>query len=157
MLAVFPVLLPLAPIAFPLAGVMVGFGLTKATGWVNKKKVTKTLLKSGPAIAKIYDVLDPILADNLSKWDGSQVEDAFSIAVRAIADGKLTDKEVKDSVAQLAQSFLPQAAADKVRTYSKYAQEPVEVTASKVVGEAVTGLLTSEAAVNQVKNILGKS
>jgi hypothetical protein len=155
-LAVIPVLLPLAPIALPLAGALVGIGLTKATGWANKKKITKTILKSGPAIAKIYDILDPVLAANLSQWNGSQVVDAFSIAVRAVADGQLTDKEVKDTVAHLAQTFLPQSAADKVQTYSSYAYEPTEVTASKIVGQAVTGFLTSEAAVKQVKGILGK-
>ena len=69
----------LIPFILPVAGAAVGVGLVKANGWANKQKFTKALLKVGPNIAKIYDVIDPILATNLAKWNGSQVDKAFDI------------------------------------------------------------------------------
>jgi hypothetical protein len=146
----------LEPIIFPIVGVAAGFGLTKATKWLNKQKVAKAILKAGPGIARVYDVIDPLLASNLATWKGSQVQEAFTITVQALSDGQLTDTEVKLVATHLAEKFLPQAAADKVQTYASALNEPVAVTASKVVNSAVTGALTSTAAINQIQSLFSK-
>lgn len=146
----------LEPIIFPIVGAASGLGLTKATNWLNKQKVAKAVLKAGPGLARAYDILDPLLASNLAVWKGSQVQAAFSVTVRALADGQLTDTEVKLVATHLAEKFLPQAAADKVQTYAASLSEPVAVTASKVVNSAVTGALTSTAAINQIQVLFGK-
>jgi len=146
----------LIPFALPVAGAAVGVGLVKVTGWANKQKITKALLKVGPNVSKIYDVIDPILANNLAKWNGSQVDAAFDITIKALSDGKLTDKEVKNVASHLAEKFLPQVAADKTNVFSEALDKPVAVTASEVVSSAVVGILTSDLAVNQVKNLFGK-
>ena len=146
----------LEPIIFSIIAVIAGFGLTKATGWLNKQEVAKAFLKAGPSIARAYDVLDPLLASNLATWKGSQVQDAFAITVKALSDGQLTDKEVKIITTHLAKKFLPQAAADKVQTYAAALNEPVAVTASKVVNSAVTGALTSIAAINQIQTLFSR-
>jgi hypothetical protein len=149
-------MVPLIPFVLPVAGAAVGVGLVKATKWANNQKITKTLLKIGPNVAKIYDVIDPILANNLAKWNGSQVDQAFDITIKSLSDGKLTDTEVKNVAAHLAEKFLPQVAADKTNAFAAALEKPVAVTASEVVSSAVTGVLTSDLAINQVKNLFGK-
>ena len=146
----------LIPFVLPVAGAAVGIGLVKANGWINNQKITKALLKVGPNIAKIYDVIDPILATNLAKWSGSQVDQAFDITIKSFSDGKLTDKEVKNAASYLAEKFIPQVAADKTNAFAAALEKPVAVTASEVVSSAVAGVLTSDLAINQVKNLFNK-
>jgi hypothetical protein len=146
----------LIPFILPVAGAAVGVGLVKANGWANKQKFTKALLKIGPNIAKIYDVIDPILAANLAKWNGSQVDKAFDITIKAFSDGNLTDKEVKNVASYLAKKFIPQVAADKTNAFSAALEKPVAVTASEVVSSAVVGALTANLAIDQVKNLFNK-
>jgi hypothetical protein len=146
----------LIPFVLPVAGAAVGVGLVKANGWINNQKITKALLKIGPNVAKIYDIIDPILANNLAKWSGSQVDQAFDITIKSFSDGKLTDKEVKNVASYLAEKFIPQVAADKTNAFAEALEKPVAVTASEVVSSAVTGVLTSDLAINQVKNLFNK-
>jgi hypothetical protein len=146
----------LEPIIFPVVGVAAGLGITKATKWVNKQKIAQAVLKAGPGIARVYDVVDPLLAKNLSGWKGSQVQDAFHLTVQALSDGNLTDSETKLIATHLAEKFLPQAAADKVQMYSASVTEPVAVTASKVVDSAIAGTLTSKAAIDQIQSLFNK-
>ena len=97
------------------------------------------------------------MAANLAKWNGSQVDKAFDITIKAFSDGNLTDKEVKNVASYLAEKFIPQVAADKTNAFSAALEKPVAVTASEVVSSAVAGALTSDLAINQVKNLLTKN
>ena len=73
------------------------------------------LLKYGPLVQKAYDIIDPVLDKNLSNWDGSKVDKAFELAVESVADGELSAAEIKKLAVHMAQSWLPGAAAEKVR------------------------------------------
>lgn len=99
----------------PIIAAAIGAGITALTLLLNKNKTAQLFLKYGPIVNKAYDIIDPILDQNLHNWQGSQVDKAFELAIESVADGKLTAEEVKQLAFHMAKAWLPQAAADKVR------------------------------------------
>jgi len=75
----------------------------------------QAFLKYGGIVKKAYDIIDPILDQNLHHWEGSQVDKAFELTIESVADGALSSDEIKKLAFYMAQAWLPQKAADKVR------------------------------------------
>jgi hypothetical protein len=100
-----------------LIALLIGVATGAISIAIRKSKPALTLLKYGPIVKKAYDIIDPVLDRNLHNWKGSQVDKAFELAIEVAGDGKLTPAEVKAIAYSMAQAWLPQKAADKVRQF----------------------------------------
>ena len=99
----------------PVIASILGAAVTALAVFLKKNMTAVKLLKYGPLVQKAYDIIDPVLDKNLSNWDGSKVDKAFELAVESVADGELSAAEIKKLAVHMAQSWLPGAAAEKVR------------------------------------------
>ena len=99
----------------PVIASLLGAAVTALAVFLKKNMTAVALLKYGPLVQKAYDIIDPVLDKNLSNWDGSKVDRAFELAVESVADGQLSAAEIKKLAVHMAQSWLPGAAAEKVR------------------------------------------
>lgn len=99
----------------PIIASVLGAAVTALAVFLKKNMTAQAILKYGPLVEKAYDIIDPVLDKNLSNWDGSKVDKAFELAVESVADGKLSSDEIKKLAVHMAQSWLPGAAAQKVR------------------------------------------
>ena len=99
----------------PVIASLLGAAVTALAVFLKKNMTAVALLKYGPLVQKAYDIIDPVLDKNLSNWDGSKVDRAFKLAVESVADGELSAAEIKKLAVHMAQSWLPGAAAEKVR------------------------------------------
>ena len=99
----------------PVIASLLGAAVTALAVFLKKNMTAVKLLKYGPLVQKAYDIIDPVLDKNLSNWDGSKVDKAFELAVESVADGELSAAEIKKLAVHMAQSWLPGAAAEKVR------------------------------------------
>ena len=99
----------------PVIASLLGAAVTALAVFLKKNMTAVKLLKYGPLVQKAYDIIDPVLDKNLSNWDGSKVDRAFELAVESVADGELSAAEIKKLAVHMAQSWLPGAAAQKVR------------------------------------------
>lgn len=99
----------------PIIAALIGAGTAALAGLIRKNATATNILKYGPIIKKAYDIVDPILDRNLGRWNGSKVDKAFELSIEAVSDGKLSADEIKKLAFQMAQNWLPQKAADKVR------------------------------------------
>ena len=99
----------------PVIASLLGAAVTALAVFLKKNMTAVALLKYGPLVQKAYDIIDPVLDKNLSNWDGSKVDRAFELAVESVADGELSAAEIKRLAVHMAQSWLPGAAAQKVR------------------------------------------
>ena len=99
----------------PVIASILGAAVTALAVFLKKNMTAVKLLKYGPLVQKAYDIIDPVLDKNLSNWDGSKVDKAFELAVESVADGELSAAEIKKLAVHMAQSWLPGAAAQKVR------------------------------------------
>lgn len=101
---------------------------------INKNKAAKVFLKYGPVVKKAYDIIDPILDQNLRNWHGSQVERAFELSIQAAADGQLSADEIRTISFHMAQAWLPQKAADKARQLEQLSRTTPELRmAAKII------------------------
>ena len=118
----------------PIIAAILGAGVTALAVFFRKNIAAQAVLKYGPLIKKAYDIIDPILDKNLHNWNGGQVDEAFELAVKAASDGELSEDEIKKIAVQMADAWLPAAAADKVRLLeaSGIPQDQIE-TADKIV------------------------
>lgn len=107
----------------PILAVLLGAGAAAAAAMIRKNLTASRLLKYGPIVKKAYDIIDPVLDQNLGRWDGSKVDKAFELAIEAVADGQLTGPEIKKLALDMAKNWLPQVAADKVRAFEASAPE----------------------------------
>ena len=99
----------------PIIAVAIGACFTALAGYLKENVAARNILKYGPIVKKAYDIIDPVLDQNLARWDGSKVDKAFELAIEAVSDGKLTAEEIKTLAVDMAKKWLPQVAADKVR------------------------------------------
>ena len=99
----------------PVIASLLGAAVTALAVFLKKNMTAVALLKYGPLVQKAYDIIDPVLDKNLSNWDGSKVDRVFELAVESVADGELSAAEIKKLAVHMAQSWLPGAAAEKVR------------------------------------------
>jgi len=124
----------------PIIAVALGAGITALAAFLNRNKTAKVFLKYGPIVQKAYDIIDPVLDQNLHSWQGSQVNLAFELVVVSVSDGKLTAEEVKTIAFHMAKAWLPQKAADKVRQLEQLADMAPEMIAASEIAEQVNVL-----------------
>jgi len=123
----------------PIIAAIIGAGATALAVFLKNNLTAVNILKYGPIVKKAYDIIDPVLDQNLSHWDGSKVDKAFELSIEAVADGKLSADEIKHLAFEMAKHWLPQKAADKVRAFQDSAPElrSAAIVAAKV--EALSG------------------
>ena len=121
----------------PLIAAALGAGFTALAAFLNKNNTSRVLLKYGPIVEKAYNIIDPVLDQNLHKWKGSQVDLAFELTVISVSDGKLTADEVKEIAFHMAKAWLPQKAADKVRELEKLPGVAPEITKAAEITQKV--------------------
>ena len=138
----------------PLIALIIGAGFTAGTTLLARFLSAQKLLKYGPVISRIYDVVDPLLERNLRQWSGSDVEFAIELAIEAVVDGNLTAKELRDMVGEISQRWLPQVAADKVRKFEQSAAEPKALAAADVLADVISGTVTKQEALAKAKELL---
>lgn len=107
----------------PIIAAILGAGTSALAMLIRKNAKASAILKYGPLVKKAYDIIDPVLDQNLHRWDGSKVDKAFEIAIETVADGQLTGPEIKKLALDMAKNWLPQVAADKVRALESAAPE----------------------------------
>jgi hypothetical protein len=118
----------------PIIASLIGAATVAAAVFLKKNLAVQTFLKYGPIIKKAYDIIDPVLDQNLSRWDGSKIDKAFELSVESVADGKLSPEEIKHLAFEMAKHWLPQKAADKVRAFQASSPElrSAAIVAAKV-------------------------
>lgn len=120
----------------PVIASIIGAAVTALAVFLKTNLTAKNLLKYGHLVQKAYDIVDPILDQNLHNWDGSKIDKAFELAVESVADGELTAEEIKKLAFEMAKGWLPAVAADKVRKLESTSPELAKAAeiASKIGG-----------------------
>lgn len=143
-------MLAIEPLLALLIGSILGLGATRAAKLVHDRK----LVKYGPILFRVYDIVDPLLERHMRGWTGSDVEFGLELAVKSVSDGKLTDQEIKEIVTEIGKRWLPTVAANKVRAYEKLITKPKELSAAGIIANAVNGRTDARDAIGQVRQIL---
>jgi len=138
----------------PLIAIIIGAGLTAGTTLLSRYFASQKLLKYGPVLSRIYDVLDPLLERNIRQWSGSDVEFAIELAIESVCDGELTGKELRTMVREVSERWLPQVAAEKVRKYETAAEQPKALAAADVLANVVSGNITKVDALAKARELL---
>jgi hypothetical protein len=122
----------------PIIAAIIGAGATALAVFLKSNITAVNIIKYGPIVKKAYDIIDPVLDQNLARWDGSKIDRAFEMSIESVADGKLTAEEIKKLALDMAKNWLPQVAADKVRSFEESAAElqTAKVIAAKVDAES---------------------
>jgi len=118
----------------PIIAAIIGAGATALAVFLKNNITAVNIIKYGPIVKKAYDIIDPVLDQNLARWDGSKIDRAFEMSIESVADGKLTAEEIKKLALDMAKNWLPQVAADKVRSFEESA---VELQTAKVIAAKV--------------------
>jgi len=138
----------------PILAVLIGAGLTAGAGWLSRFLAARSLLKYGPVLSRVYDVLDPLLERNMRSWSGSDVEFAVELAIESVADGNITAAELKELTLEITKRWLPQVAADKVRKYEAMADRPKTLMAADLLTDVISGQAKKEETIAKVKSLL---
>lgn len=138
----------------PIIAVILGAGLAAGASWAARLVSARNLIKHGPILSRVYDVLDPLLDRNLPSWSGSDVEFAIELAIESVSDGQLTAKELKELALEVSKRWLPQVAADKVRRYEALAERPKAMLAADLLTNVVAGKATKVETLETVKQLL---
>ena len=138
----------------PIIALLLGAGLTAGAGWLSRVIAARNLVKYGPILSRVYDVLDPLLERNMRSWSGSDVEFAVELAIESVADGHITAAELKELTLEVTKRWLPQVAADKVRKYESMADRPKTVVAADLLTDVISGQARKEETINKVKALL---
>ena len=138
----------------PIIAIIIGAGLTAGPTLLSRYLASQKLLKYGPVLSRIYDVLDPLLERNIRQWSGSDVEFAIELAIQSVCDGELTGKELRTMVREVSERWLPQVAAEKVRKYETAAEQPKALAAADVLANVVSGNITKSEALSKARELL---
>jgi hypothetical protein len=99
----------LEPLYPALAGIIIGvatMGAKKVLEKVNARKYA-------PLLAKVYDVVDPLLDKYYTGWDGSTIDTVLELAFYSVGDGNLSSEEAQKAVQLAKEKFLPDVAKSK--------------------------------------------
>lgn len=99
----------LEPLYPALAGIIIGvatMGAKKVLEKVNARKYA-------PLLAKVYDVVDPLLDKYYTGWDGSTIDTVLELAFYSVGDGDLSKEEAQKAVQMAKEKFLPDVAKTK--------------------------------------------
>jgi len=124
----------------PIIAVVIGAAATALAMLLKKSAAAQAFLKYGNIVQKAYNIIDPVLDQNLHNWKGSQVDIAFELAIEAVSDGTLSGEEIKKLAFYMAQAWLPQKAADKVRQLEAISNTAPELIAASEVAAKVNSL-----------------
>jgi hypothetical protein len=125
----------------PIIALLIGVAAGALATAIRKNKPAQTLLKYGPVVKKAYDIIDPVLDQNLRNWKGSQVDKAFELAIEVASDSKLSSAEVKMIAYAMAQAWLPQKAADKVRQFEAASRTIPELATAASIANKVNATI----------------
>lgn len=125
----------------PIIALVVGAAAGSVATALKKNKTAQVLLKYGPIVKRAYDIIDPVLDQNMRNWKGSQVDQAFELTIASVADGKLTGPEIKKLAFHMAKAWLPQKAADKVRELEAASNVPPELLAATKIAAQVNATM----------------
>ena len=121
------------PFLEPIIAALFGSAVTALALFLKKNGVAVAVLKHGALLKRAYDIVDPILDKNIGKWNGSQVDKTFELAVEAVGDGSLSESEIKELATHMAKEWLPAAAVEKVRALGvSFEDEKVSEITKKV-------------------------
>jgi hypothetical protein len=123
----------------PIIALLIGLATGAVATAIQKSKPAQTLLKYGPVVKKAYDIIDPVLDQNLHNWKGSQVDKAFELAIEVASDGNLTPAEIKMIAYSMAQAWLPRKAADKVREFEAASNSVPELQEAANIAAKING------------------
>ena len=124
----------------PIIAILIGTATGALAMAIKKNASARAFLKYGPVVKRAYDIIDPILDQNLNKWDGSQIDKAFELAIDAAADGSLSPTEIKKLAFFMAEAWLPQKAADKVRKLESATSPAPEMLKAAKIASAVNSI-----------------
>jgi len=120
----------------PIIAAVIGAATAALAMFLRNNAGTQAFLKYGGIVKRAYDIIDPVLDQNLGKWKGSQVDKAFELAIESVSDGVLSAEEIKKLAFHMAQAWLPQKAADKVRQLeSASSPAPELLEAAKITAQ----------------------
>jgi hypothetical protein len=124
----------------PIIAAVIGAAAAALALFLKKSAGAQAFLKYGSIVQKAYNIIDPVLDQNLHNWSGSQVDQAFELAIESVADGRLSGEEIKKLAFYMAQAWLPQKAADKVRRLEAISTPANELlVASEIANKINTG------------------
>jgi len=138
----------------PIIALLLGVGITAGAGWVSRLIAARNLVKYGPIMSRVYDVLDPLLERNMRSWSGSDVEFAVELAIESVADGYISAAELKELTLEVTKRWLPQVAANKVRQYEAMTERPKTLVAADLLTDVISGQARKEETINKVKALL---
>lgn len=138
----------------PIIALLIGASVTAGATWLSRLIATRHLVKHGPILARVYDVLDPLLERNLPRWSGSDVEFAIELAIESVSDGHLDSDELKELVFEVSKRWLPQIAADKVKLYEEASERPKALIAADLLANVVSGTANKADTLEAVKKLL---
>lgn len=124
----------------PVVAAVVGAAAAALAMVIRNNSKAKAFLKYGGIVKRAYDIIDPVLDQNLHNWKGSQVDKAFELAIEAVADGQLSAAEIKKLAFHMAQAWLPQKAADKVRQLEASSSPAPELLEASKIAAQVNGI-----------------
>ena len=92
-----------------------GFAAISAGVWLFLKKVAADnfIQRFGPTVKNVFDVIDPIAGDLITKYKGSEVQEAIELAVLRVADGDIDQEDVTAITTYIVEKFDPSLAATK--------------------------------------------
>jgi hypothetical protein len=140
----------------PIIAVVIGAAAAVLATRFNKSTASNALKKYGPLAQKAYNIIDPVLDQNMRNWSGSQVDATFEVVVETLADGELTPAEIKRIATELSTAWLPAAAATKVREYEKLSNLLPQVKAANTVADYINGVTDKATVFTAVRSYLIK-
>jgi hypothetical protein len=138
----------------PIIAVAVGVAAALFAARFNKSAASNTLKKYGPLVQKAYNIIDPVLDQNMRNWSGSQVDATFEVVVETLADGQLTSAEIKRIAAELAAAWLPAVAATKIRKYEKISNLLPQVKTANIVADYINGAVDKSSVFTAVRKYI---
>lgn len=124
----------------PVIAAVIGAAATALAMVIRGNSKAKAFLKYGGIVKRAYDIVDPVLDQNLHNWKGSQVDKAFELAIESVADGQISGAEIKKLAFYMAQAWLPQKAADKVRQLEAASSPAPELLEAAKIASKVNGI-----------------
>jgi hypothetical protein len=121
----------------PIIAILIGAAAAALAMAIRKNATAQAFLKYGPIVQKAYNIIDPVLDQNLHNWKGSQVDKAFELTIESVADGKLSPAEIKKLAFYMSQAWLPQKSADKVRRFESENYLVPELRAASIIAARV--------------------
>ena len=138
----------------PIIALLIGAGLAAGAGWAARLIAARNLVKYGPILSRVYDVLDPLLERNMKSWSGSDVEFAVELAIESVSDAHLTAAELKELGLEVTKRWLPQVAAEKVRRYEALSERPKAVVAADLLTDVVAGKARKVETLHKIRKLL---